>query len=267
MTEITRLLNDPHSTAKHLKEVIKKDPPLAVQVLKSASSVYYHPAQRFDDIEDAIIWIGFEKAAELAIHQKVCEIFRGTESYGRYSRQHLWKHSIAVAHGAKLLYRREFGEKGDDAYTAGLLIDLGIIVEDQFINATFQQTLELSEKTKINLAPVERELLGFDHADIGAALLAHWHLSWNLSEAIGKHHQPEQASQDDNRLALTIFTIDQSCQERGLGFQDAPFPDEGALDRACKQLSIKRKALKYIMDSVEGNLAHMESVGGLFSVQ
>jgi len=266
VTEITRLLNDSRSTAKHLKDIIKKDPPLAVQVLKSASSVYYHPPQSFDDIEEAIIWIGFERAAELAIHQKVCEIFRGTESYGRYSRQQLWKHSIAVAHGAKLLYRREFGEKGEDAYTAGLLLHLGIILEDQFLNEAFRQILKLAEQTKLNLAPVEREFLGFDHADIGAALLAHWRLPRKFRETVGTHHRPEQASQDFTRLALTLVAIDQSCQARGIGFQDTPFREESALNKVCKRLSVKRKALNYIMDTVEANLARMESTGGLFGV-
>lgn len=266
VTEIVRILNDPLSTAKDLKDIIKKDPPLAVKVLNSASAAYYHAPQRFDDIEEAIIWIGLDTAAELALHQKVCEIFKSTRSHGRYTRQGLWKHSLAVAHGAKLLYRREFEEKGEDAYTAGLLIHLGIIMEDQFLHEEFRKILELSQKTQVNIYRVEQQMLGYDHSQLGAALLQHWALPQTLSQSIGAHHQPAHAASEFSRLASALYAIDQSCQERGLGFQDAPFRETGSLDTACKHLSIKRKALHYIVDEVEMELKRLESSGGLYGI-
>ena len=130
---IMRIINDADSTIWDLKEVVEVDPPLTAKVLMKANSSYYAPPKRIGEIKQAVIWIGFEALKELAISQKVYGIFNGNGSFEGYSTRSLWQHSVAVALIAKMIYRREFQERGANAYVAGLLHDIGIIVESQFL--------------------------------------------------------------------------------------------------------------------------------------
>ena len=94
---IIRIMNDPRSTAKDLKEIIQIDPPLTAKILRVANSAYYATRRRISELQQAIIWIGFDALKELAFSQKVCEIFDKDESIEGYSRTLLWKHGVAVA--------------------------------------------------------------------------------------------------------------------------------------------------------------------------
>ena len=80
--------------------------------------------------------------------QKVCEAFAGNTDIEGYSRNLLWKHSVAVALLGKMIYRREFGRKGDNIYVAGLLHDIGIIALDQFCQDDFRLILSRRKTEK-----------------------------------------------------------------------------------------------------------------------
>ena len=76
----------------------------------------------------------------------------------------------------KLIYRREFGERGENIYAAGLLHEIGIIVSDQLFPDKFQRFLHQSKIEEQNLIEVEYEDSGYDHSQSGQAILAHWQI-------------------------------------------------------------------------------------------
>jgi HD superfamily phosphodiesterase len=77
-----------------------------------------------------------------------------------YSRAALWKHSVAVALCGKLIYRREFRLRGENIYAAGLLHDIGIIIEDQFRHAQLKPILRAKKTYEGNMPPAEKAVLG-----------------------------------------------------------------------------------------------------------
>jgi len=136
---IIDVINDPESSAKDLKDIIEIDPPLTARVLKVANSAYYCSLRKISEIQHAVIWIGFDVFKKIALSQKICEMFDRNEIIRGYSGNSLWKHSVAVAILGKMIYRREFGESGENVYTAGLLHD--IVVENQFLENDFKEVL------------------------------------------------------------------------------------------------------------------------------
>jgi HD-like signal output (HDOD) protein len=159
---IVNIINDPDSTVKDLKEVISIDPPLTAKVLARANSAYFSSGQKITEIDKAVIWIGFDALKELALSQKVCEIFDKDESIEGYSRVMLWKNSIAVALLGKMIFRREFRESGENIYVVGLLHNIGIIIEDQFVQNEFKNILRKGKQEEKNLLKVESEVLGYN---------------------------------------------------------------------------------------------------------
>jgi len=258
---IVRIINDPNSTAKDLKEMIQIDPPLTGRVLRVANSAYYASRKEISELQQAIIWIGYDALKEMALSQKVCEIFVKDASIESFSRALLWKHSVAVAILAKLIFRREFGERGENIYAAGLLHDVGIIVEDQFFQDEFKQILIKSENEKKNLIKAENEILGVMHTEIGKAITDNWNLPEELVVAIGCHHNPEKAPERFSRIISTLYIADFFCQERDIGYSDAPFQDEAVFKECLMKLDVQPHALDLIANDMEQELKKMEDEG------
>jgi putative nucleotidyltransferase with HDIG domain len=251
---IIEIINNPKSTAKDLKELINADPPLTAKVLKVSNSAYYGGRGRISDIEQAVIWIGFDTLKEIALSQKVCELFQKEETINGYSRPLLWRHCIAVALLCRLMYRMEFGERGENAYAAGLLHDIGIILEDQFLQNDFRRILTLYKTEGRNLFSAEDEVLGYNHAQLGRTLASRWNFPGDLVHAIGEHHTPARAPAQYERITLTTYVSDYLCQQSAAGFCDAPHPDKKLFEESLKLLGFHALSVEIIVKEMTEEL-------------
>jgi len=260
---IVSVINNAASTVKELKDIIMCDPPLAARVLKTANSAYYSRnfKRTFTDIEQAVIWMGSDIIKELALSQKVCEIFDSEQEHGAYSRKNLWRHSIAAALMTRAIFRKEYGLNGESAYMAGLLHDIGLIAEDQFLGSRFHQLLELSRCKNRDLVLVELDELGYDHADAGCGICHSWGLPDELTAAVGAHNYPDRSVVDFQRISSTLFIADFFCQCNGMGYGSVPMQDEVRLDDAMQAMGLKTYALELIVKGVKHELAVMEDKG------
>ena len=258
---ILKIINDPQSTAKDLKELIEVDPPLTAQVLKVANSAYYCPPSKIGEILKAILWIGFEAIKEMALHQKVCRIFSDDKATDGYSRLSLWKHSVAVAVMGKMIYRREFGEKGENIYAAGLLHDIGLIVVDQFCHEQFSEILKKSAEEEKEFTETEKLTFGFDHAELGKAVMSGWDMPEELCAAIGQHHNPDPASSRFKRMTCTLYLADTLCQEKKIGHVDNRNHNKGLFNRCMREAGVERRGLDLIIQDVQEQITRMEEQG------
>lgn len=263
VTEIVRVINNPGSTVRELRDIILLDPPLAAKVLRTANSAYYSRtfSRVFCDIEQAIIWMGAEVIRELALNQKVCAIFERDEKIGDYSRKALCRHSIAVAMMARLIYRKEFGLRGENAYVAGLLHDIGIIAEDQFFQNDFQCILRDSLTRRIDLAGAELEYWGYDHAEIGEAICLSWRLPRELTSSVGGHHSPVSPRGAFFRITATLFAADYICRANGYIYGAAHTEDNKNLQLAINAIDVKPYALELIFRDVRREIEKMADKG------
>ncbi len=261
VVRIISVINDPEATAKDLVDIILTDPPLAANILRLVNSAHFAPRRRIADIQQAVIFIGFDALKELALNQKVCEIFQKPVNIEGYTRQALWRHSVAVAQFAKMVYRREFAERGENVYAVGLLHDLGIIVEDQFRNTALVEALQLANKESLPLWQAEQRVLGYDHGHIGAAISKAWHLPDEIKHGIGFHHTPDEAPPSFRRLAATLFLANYCCQQAEIGYCDAPHENEAVYDQCIDLLAIESDAVDLIMTDVHSLISEMIEQG------
>ena len=261
VTQIISIINDPNSSAKDLKNVIEVDPPLSAKLLKLSNSALYGYPKTISEIQEAIVCIGFEAVKELALNQKVCELFAKDDFFHGYSRISLWKHSVAVALCSKLIFRREFRKHGENIYVAGLLHDIGIIILDQFLQDKFKEILQSARNERKNLDYMETRILGFNHCDIGQAIAREWDFPDELATAIGAHHYLENLNDEHNQIAMTIYIANYLCHEKFLGFVDAPYKNKFLLKKCLMKLNVKEKSLGFIIEEVVEEISKMEKAG------
>lgn len=258
---IISTINDPRSTAKDLTGLIEIDPPLTARLLKLANSAYYSYSKEISEIQEAIICIGFDGVKELALSQKVCELFKSEDYIDGYTRAALWQHSVAVALCSKFIYRREFQKQGDNIYAAGLLHDLGIIILDQFFHNAFSEILKKAIKQKRNIFDVEQEMLGFDHSEVGEAIVQDWGFPEEITVSISKHHEPCHVDEEFRIISRTIAVSDFVIQEKMLGYCDAPHKSDDILNNCMNDLDINEYAIDLIASDVKEELSKMKEAG------
>jgi len=259
---IIRIINNPESSARDLKELIEIDPPLTAKILRISNSSYYYSRTQISSIEQAVVWLGFETLKEIALSQKVCEIFRSDKTIHGYSRTKLWKHSIAVALLGKMIYRMEYGEPGENIYAAGLLHDIGIIALDQFFRDEFISLLKTAYKEKREFVEGERELWGYTHQDIGGKIAEEWLFPTELCLSIGCHHLPsEELEESVSKICSTLYVADHLCHEYGFESGISHTPDYELFNQKMEELGLNMVGLEMIMKRVSDELAKMEEKG------
>ncbi len=259
--EILRLVADPHTSAKQLTELIERDPPLSGKILRRANSVFYGSTRKISEIRQAIVRVGFDVVKELTLSQKVCELFEyGTRKDG-FSRMELWKNSVAVAVCAKMIYRQEFGLKGEEAYASGILHNIGIVVEDQFLHDKFLEVIDIKPMMKDNILNAESSVFSFNHTIIAGELLENWNLPVELVSAVRFHHAPFKTEGEMGKIVMVLYLADYLCQQSGIGFCDTPYGNRLMFRRCLSHLDIKEKATEYIIQDVVAEVKKMENAG------
>ncbi len=260
---ILALINAPNSSPKDLKELILVDPPLSAQLLRVANSSYYASPRTISDIDQALIWIGFDALQEIILTQKMSDMFSGGDEFGGYSRIKLWRHSLGVALLAKYIFRREFGKKGKDVYAAGLIHDIGVIIEDQIQHSNFVQAVSDSVDNQLSLVESEKAIFGYEHCMVGKKLAENWNFPAELADGIGFHHNPGEAKNDHNGFVKTIFIADYLMFVHGFGYVDMVLPDVDVFAQYADDLGLKPYALSSLVALVKEEIAKMEKTGYL----
>jgi len=263
VSRILSLISDPAASSSELIQLIELDPPLTAKILRVANSAYYATSKDISDIHQALIWIGLDTLKEIILTQKMSELYHGGTSVAGYSRFQLWRHSLAVAFLAKNIYRREFGEKGNNAYAAGLMHDIGIIVEDQLLHQEFMQLVQSMKDTPRPLSDGETTLFGYDHGLVGMALAESWNFPAELREGIGFHHNPEGASKEHRLFVKTIFVADYLMFAQGYGYVAMPLPDREILEQYVRDLGLQWYALRALVELVREEMEKVEQKGYL----
>lgn len=251
LMKIISVIHDPDSSVMELKDLIEIDPPLTAKVLRLANSALYGRNRNIHSVMNAIIYIGFETVKEIVLNHKVNELYMSGDTKRRFSRKSLWIHSVAVANFCKLTYRKEFRLRGEDIYTAAILHDIGIIVEDQFLKKDFFKIVEDAAREGKNIHDKEIEVLGYCHEDVGKALAEQWNLPDIFVKTLHCAERPFLACDSEGRfMADMLFIANYVCNQRQIGYCELNQLDSSIYLSCLDNLNIKEKAVELILEEV-----------------
>ncbi|MDP8208654.1 MAG: HDOD domain-containing protein [Candidatus Electryonea clarkiae] len=190
--QIIQMTMDPDADYKKFSKLIQSDPPIAAKVLKTANSAYYGKAHPAKTIEDAIFTIGLNHLAGICTSISIIQSFSHWEE-SNLELEMLWKHSISTAYLADRIAKREKIYGAVNFFLAGLFHDIGWMVLDHVAPELISVALMIVEEDGIWSRYLEQDLIGVDHAEVGAFVLDNWNIARELSELTRFHNDPEKA--------------------------------------------------------------------------
>lgn len=215
MLEVNKLLDNPMTSAAELGRVISKDQGLVTKILTVANSPLYGLPRRVSTIDFAIIILGFDHIKNIVLALSMIEAFKN-KSDKYLDRKKYWIHSIMVASTAKRICDDLGYHFTGEAFTCGLLHDLGIPVIHKYFNKDYITICDLVGNKNYTFDSAEAEVLGLTHEDIGYYLAQRWNLPHTIADTILNHEHPQLSSQN-KILSSVVHLADYMTSILGIG--------------------------------------------------
>ena len=213
--QVMQIANDPTSDAGDLKLAMESDVSLSARVLRCVNSSAYATRRKITNLQQAIAYLGTKQIRNLAVTAAVSELFKNDESIGSYRRSNLWKHLVSVGICARMIAERLDSNEGEDIFLAGLLHDIGIVLEDQHVHDTFGKVIE-SLREGTSLSAMERNRFGFDHAMMGEKIGELWGFPDCVRAAIRYHHMSTSYRGTDGTAVRCVEVANLVCSLKGI---------------------------------------------------
>ncbi|MHB8897731.1 MAG: HDOD domain-containing protein [Thermoguttaceae bacterium] len=213
--KIVELANDPDSGAPQMKAAVESDAALAARVLRCVNSSAYAVRTRITNLQQAIAYLGLKQIRNLAITASVGELFKAADAIGTYRRTELWKHLVSVGLCARLIAMRLRMPNFEDVFLAGLLHDIGIILEDEHDHQRFVAMIGSLDAGR-PLMDVEREHLDYDHTLLGRRIAEDWGFPETVQAAVRFHHRSEAYRGDLGDTVRCVEAANLMCTLKGI---------------------------------------------------
>jgi putative nucleotidyltransferase with HDIG domain len=255
--KLLQLLQDPEASAVQVETLLRLDPGLTANILKLANSAYFGFSSRIGSVRQAMLLLGSRRLVQLVIASSVGAVLKQPVQGYALSPGELWRHSIAVSVAAEGLVGELKVAGAEEIFTAALLHDVGKLVMGAFVQQDLPG-IEACAARGESFHLAERAILGTDHAEVGAQILARWRFPEAIVQAVRHHHDPD-AAPDTRRLLDVVHVANVLCLMMGIGvgregLRYAPSP------QATRRLGLKTAHLERVSSQTLQSINELSQV-------
>lgn len=230
-----RLLSSSDTRLLELYEVISADPSFSSEILRIANSPLYPLQSVVKNLTQASMLLGFERLKGIVVTLGVRSYLTNILKEPVF--RNCWRHSLACALIAQEATTHQNGS--DDAYTAGILHDVGRLALAAIRPQPYAKLLQNAEDAPGDILQRERDLLGIDHCEAGRHLVSAWRLPQELATITSQHH----GNPKDRKEFDLVSVVHYSCRIADiLGFHAARPAGSPAYEEMLQEipLSVRR---------------------------
>ena len=250
-TRAIALAEDERAAAMDLATVISSDQALTAKLLRLSNSAYYGYARRISNVREAVILLGMRTVRSVAISSAIIDAFRVPEIEG-FDQDLFWAHSVCVGLVAEVIAREARTARPEDAFTAGVLHDVGKLAMMLTEPKRFAQVVDLVHAERMTYGEAELAVFEVGHELVGARLAQRWKFPEPLVNSIRDHH-PHKVLGAVQSLSAVVATADLACNRAGLacGF-------DWTQDRSRQAVVALPPVVDLAFSKVNGGMATLE---------
>ncbi|MDR2579560.1 MAG: HDOD domain-containing protein [Fibromonadaceae bacterium] len=204
---INKMLSDPRTSAVEVGLAISSDQVITTKILRLVNSAFYGFSGRVNTISHAISILGFSSTKNIVLATSVLSSLKLKNPIEGFNLAAFWKHSAAVGAISKLVAAETHPQKQEEAFTAGLLHDIGKLILAICAPEEFAQCLNLAISKNCLFIDVEREVLGITHTEIVKWINEKWNLPEEIVNVITNHHNKIYASAGEHAKLIAVVQI------------------------------------------------------------
>lgn len=179
------------SNASSIAHILAQDQALSARVLRLANSAYYGLTRKVTNLQESVVVLGMRCVRNLCMVAATYPwMSRKLDGYCLGPRE-LWTHSFGTALGAQLFARLSGKCSEDQAFTAGLLHDIGKVALSVWLENKTALVAQYATQAEVSFDEAERKILGYDHCQVGEHLANSWNLPEDIVQSVRWHHDPD----------------------------------------------------------------------------
>lgn len=184
---VLQSIDDPNASAASLARIIERDVSLTARVLAVANSPFYGLLRKVSTVELALVILGLSAVKEILLSLVVQRIFANMRT-DLLDVRDFWNYSVYCGSTARFLARKLGYRVAGEAFVAGLIHDIGILIIAQFLPKEFTEIRRIQNSGAISYNEAEQYVLGNSHNEVGLWFAERWNLPEQLRCAIYCHH-------------------------------------------------------------------------------
>jgi len=213
--KILDLTSNADTTVGELTDVIALDPGLSAKILRFVNSPMSGMSREVTSLRQAVAAMGTRGVKMMALSFSLVSSSKGNKCVG-YDAEHFSVHAAACAAAAKVLAGITKATNAQDAFSAGLLCQLGRSILASSLPKEYAAIISRADRIPADLPPLERAALGESYATVGGAVLSSWKLPASLCAAVSQFRDPPASDVPAlaNVLSLAEKAADFVCPDR-----------------------------------------------------
>lgn len=254
------IIQDPDFEYRDVVEVLSTDPGMTGEILRLANSPLFGVTRTITSLAQALTLLGLKRVRSLVLGRYIVDSI-DKKKPADIDMAYYWRRSLTTAVLASHLAEAVAPKLREEAFTAGLLADIGVVILDESLPEQFQPIAqEYRPSGRFPLWDLETATLSLTHGVVSAMVLEDWRLPAVICEAVTRHSEPPLAEADESRpIARVVRSAE--CVGKFLCEEPADLDEAGA---ACIQaaagISLDAQMLARILTEIEPQITEFASI-------
>jgi putative nucleotidyltransferase with HDIG domain len=216
-SKVMEIISRPDSSLGEIVDVIKYDQGLTANLLKLCNSAYFGLRTKVESIRQAVAFLGLNKVAGVVMMATLSKNLTAAQKGYDLNDGELWKYSVSSALIAQSLAEKRKMKNIPCLFTSALLKDIGKVILSTYIKDAFEKIILRVREDRLTFLEAEKNVIGIDHAELGAMVADKWRFSPEMVFIIKNHHDPMKILVGDELSIPVIYLADTICMMVGIG--------------------------------------------------
>lgn len=186
-----------------LGHAILQDGGMATRLVAAANSPAFYRSSPCRTVDRALLTLGLDTVRDLALTAAIQQLFGQYRPRHREYLREIWRRALTTAHMGQVLATLTRYPRPEEAYLAGLLVDLGRLIRLSEDEGHYWPLLQGAGDDH-ELLELERAHYDRSHAELAADHLESWGLGTWIADAVRYHLAPAEQVRDAHQLVKLV---------------------------------------------------------------